>query len=195
MGSLSFPICFHLVEFRGVEVLRNRNPLFFGPIICVRSALYGSGYSTPSLRASTMIHRHVIEIGSRSPSCLLRTWLLVVHLSTCPERITALYSAPSVCPSIPRACRRVSSRVLVYVHVVTDKSSGKPRNHKYIAEPLPRKRFPTIVVFHRITTSMMQARSVKHTYLSVVVLHTRAILVCGRGVLREICMHGYQVPG
>ena len=118
MGSLSFPICFHLVEFRGVEVLRNRNPLFFGPIICVRSALYGSGYSTPSLRASTMIHRHVIEIGSRSPSCLLCTWLLVVDLSTCLERITALYNVPSVCPSILRACYRVSLRV--HVHVVTD---------------------------------------------------------------------------
>lgn len=81
---------------RGRGVLRNRNPLFFGSIICVRSALYGSGYSTPLLRASVMIHRHVIEVGSRSPSCLLRTWLLVVYLSTCPERITALYSAPSL---------------------------------------------------------------------------------------------------
>lgn len=46
---------------RGRGVLRNRNPLFFGSIICVRSALYGSGYSTPLLRASVMIHRHVIR--------------------------------------------------------------------------------------------------------------------------------------
>lgn len=147
-------------------------------------------------------------VGHDSPPCDKRSDrdLLAVYsvlgclLSTClPVQSVSLHCTvlpPSVCSSIPRACRRVSSRVHVYVYVVTDKSSGEPRNHKYIAESLPRKKFPTIVAFHpRITTSMMQARSVKHTYLSVVVLHTRATLVCGRGVLREICMHGYQVPG
>lgn len=130
-----------------------------------------------------MIHRYVIEIGSRSPGCLA---VLGCLLPICLPVQGALYSAPSVCTLY----KYVPCLLQGIIEIVTDKSSDKSRNHKclhYLGTVFHNSCVsPSYYHAGALVRDCVYSVSVPSMH-SVVVSHTRVISECGIcGVLREI---------